>query len=375
LIILILEVSNLPYTMLRLIGLFFIIGLVAVNDYYRTRIMDRSKSKYSDFSIVLSIMLIGFLGQMAHTDFTKLYVYLTLPEIVQVQIKKRNNWLIGVVFFLFCILYFSKPTINMESVSNVMKSFIYTDFIPFWSIYLISYLYLNLLNNKRKIEGLNQELLEKIDQLQTYAEKVKELARFEERQRISQQLHDMLGHSLIALKLHLEVALNLVDKDAERSKEVLQKSEKIIDQSFLELKATVNELNSRPNTDDLFENFEEMALRFSLIEKIRVSYTIEKEVNDLDLQYKKMIIDVSREAITNSFKHGESTSVLIKVFKEKSMLKLLITNNGRIPKEIVASNGLIGMKKRVSDLNGNIIFIPGSEEGFRIEIAVPLKEK
>lgn len=117
-------------------------------------------------------------------------------------------------------------------MTAVLKSVVYTDVIPFWSIFFISYLHLNLLNNKKQIESLNRELIEKVEQLQKYPDKVKEVSTLQERQRISQKLHDMLGHSLVALKLHLEAAVSIIDADTIQTKTVLEKFQRIIDQSF-----------------------------------------------------------------------------------------------------------------------------------------------
>lgn len=375
LIILSLEVLNSSYNFVNIVGLFIILSMVAANDFYRTRVIDRNGKKiWTNFSILLSVLLIGLLGQLIGTDFTKLYVYLTIPEIVQIQLKKKNKWLSLVTFFLFCFFYIKMISVDSNSLSGVLKSFIYTDFIPFWSVFLISYLHLNLLYNNQKINSLNSELIEKVDQLKSYSEEIKEISTLQERQRISQQLHDMLGHSLVALKLHLEAASNIIDEDIEQAKKVLKKSEEIIDQSFLELKAIVNELNNESGKDSLSTVLEEMALRFSLIDKLTVSYSIETDIDGLANPYKEMILNISREAITNSLKHGQSTNAAIRIAEKRSILTLVIVNNGYAPKELIASNGLNGMKKRVLDLGGDIQFISGKTEGLTIKVAVPLKE-
>lgn len=375
LIRLFLEVSNLPYTFVNLAGLHTIVWVVGANDFYRTRVIDRNRNgKWANISLLLSILMIGGLSQIIDTDFTRLYVYLSIPEIVQIQLKKKNKWLILVVFIFFCLLYIKTISFNSESVTAVLKSFVYTDVIPFWSIFFISYLHLNLLNNKKQIESLNTELIEKVDQLQRYSEKVKEISTLQERQRISQQLHDMLGHSLVALKLHLEAAVSIIDTDTVQTKTVLEKSQRIIDQSFLELKETVNELNKGTGTGSLSEILEEMALRFSLIDHLEVTFSIEINVDDLADPYKEMIVNISREAITNSLKHGQSSKVNISIAKEKNMLTLLIKNNGLVPKEIVASTGVNGMRKQVSELKGDIQFLPGKMEGLTIKINVPIEE-
>lgn len=87
-----------------------------------------------------------------------------------------------------------------------------------------------------------------------------------------------------------------------------------------------------------------------------------------------MILNISREAITNSLKHGQSTNAAIRIAEKRSILTLVIVNNGYAPKELIASNGLNGMKKRVLDLGGDIQFISGKTEGLTIKVAVPLKE-
>lgn len=92
LIILFLEISNLPYTFIKLTGFYNIVGVVGANDFYRTRVIDRNRNgKWTNISLLFSVLMIGVLSQVIDTDFTKLYVYLTIPEIVQIQMKKKIN--------------------------------------------------------------------------------------------------------------------------------------------------------------------------------------------------------------------------------------------------------------------------------------------
>jgi signal transduction histidine kinase len=61
-----------------------------------------------------------------------------------------------------------------------------------------------------------EELLAEVErahrQLQVYAERVAELAATEERNRIAREIHDSLGHALIAITLQLEKALVYQEK-------------------------------------------------------------------------------------------------------------------------------------------------------------------
>lgn len=77
---------------------------------------------------------------------------------------------------MFCLLYIKMAPFDSDFFEDSLKLVIYTDSIPFWSIFMIFYLYLNVLYNKRKLKKLNTEWIEKIDQLQKYADKVKEVS-------------------------------------------------------------------------------------------------------------------------------------------------------------------------------------------------------
>ena len=71
---------------------------------------------------------------------------------------------------------------------------------------------------KNKIEDLNKELKNANITLKQYSAKIEELTIAKERTTIAQELHDSIGHSLIALKMNLEYAENVVELQPDKGK-------------------------------------------------------------------------------------------------------------------------------------------------------------
>ncbi|HCD07543.1 MAG TPA: sensor histidine kinase [Lactobacillus sp.] len=283
-----------------------------------------------------------------------------------------------IIQFIIYFSFFTIPTIKNYDFSS-WKTYIALIFSPytiqFWSTYLISYLYLNLLEKNRAIDGLNKELMTKVEQLQDYSNQIKELTLIEERQRISQNLHDMLGHSLIGLRLHLDALNQFIDTDPKKSHQILDKSKGIIDHSLVELRETVNELKETKELADLNSALEELGNSISVTDKVKVNLQKYFDVNRLDISVKDLIYKTSQEFITNSIKHGQSSLITIKLRLKNQTLIFNLSNNGLDDNNIVASNGLKGIEHRVKNLNGTVSFSSNQPSGFKTDITIPIGVK
>ncbi|KRK43274.1 hypothetical protein IV63_GL000157 [Companilactobacillus crustorum] len=232
-----------------------------------------------------------------------------------------------------------------------------------------------MLEKNRAIDGLNKELMTKVEQLQDYSNQIKELTLIEERQRISQNLHDMLGHSLIVLRLHLDALNQFIDTDPKKSHQILDKSKGIIDHSLVELRETVNELKETKELADLNSALEELGNSISVTDKVKVNLQKYFDVNRLDISVKDLIYKTSQEFITNSIKHGQSSLITIKLRLKNQTLIFNLSNNGLDANNIVASNGLKGIEHRVKNLNGTVSFSSNQPSGFKTDITIPIGVK
>lgn len=334
--------------------------------------------KFTEYFSYFVFLILGIIQLFIQQSFLIIYYYVLVVTTAEYTIKQNPKPIhIIVIQFIIYFSYFVIPrslNFNYHSWVGYVQVILSPYTVQFWSTYLISYLYLNLLTKNRAIDSLNKELITKVDQLQDYSSKIKELTLIEERQRISQNLHDMLGHSLIGLRLHLDALNQVIDTNPEKSHQILDKSKDIIDHSLVELRETVNELKETKELADLQSALDELKNSISVTEEVKVDLKTYFNVNKLDIAVKDLIYKTSQEFITNSIKHGHSSLITIKLRLIDNKMTFNLSNNGLDAKNIVASNGINGIKNRVEKLNGQVNFSNNKPSGFKTDITIPIGE-
>lgn len=358
-----------------------VFGLLIVAIFCITSVRKRilkepqKKSLLAELLIYLSLMIAGVIGIATHAMVAQIYYYVVLVEIVRLFVFQQRWRALWIEFILYLGFFSVDSFVAVHSWNTFFDTLFYPIILPFWSVFIISYLNLKVRNNRQTVESLNEELLEKVEELQAYSDRVKELTLIEERQRISQSLHDMLGHSLIGLKLHLDAANQLVEENPKQVHQILEKSNFIIEESLVELRGTVNELNEVRELVDLQNALENLRQSISVSNQVELRYDFSFPVNSLDIELKELIYKTCQEAITNSIKHGKSSQVWIQIKKNADLLSVVISNNGLGVTAIKPSYGLEGIQTRVAKFAGEVHFGSPNGRGFVIDITIPLEVK
>ena len=110
---------------------------------------------------------------------------------------------------------------------------------------------------------------------------------------------------------------------------------------------------------------------------IKSKLTISPSELDLPDNLKVTVFRLFQETCTNVARHSQATELEIKINIVNSKLIMEIKDNGiGIKKEQIndhKSFGIIGMKERLNNINGKIIFKSGTNKGTTVKIEVPLK--
>lgn len=204
--------------------------------------------------------------------------------------------------------------------------------------------------DKITIRKLNEELLEQNKKLKEYSEQVEVLILEKERNRVAQELHDSLGHYLMAISMHLNMLEKV--KDEEKRDVVFLKTKELVKESIRELRETVYKLKEEANISfkNRIENLEE-----NFKDEVKFINNIDAEFEKESEEIKEALYITIKECITNGLKHGSSTEFVIDI-KVKVNIVFEIKNNGISPKEIKMSNGLLGIRKRIENINGWVLF-------------------
>ncbi len=111
-----------------------------------------------------------------------------------------------------------------------------------------------------------------------------------ERNRVAQEIHDNLGHSLVALNMNLDVISNILDKDMEKSKELIDKCQDLTQDSMDNLRYAVYALRDENISQGLIKSIEKLVHNIEDENKLKININIDKEIENYSPEYKKFIV-------------------------------------------------------------------------------------
>jgi signal transduction histidine kinase len=190
-------------------------------------------------------------------------------------------------------------------------------------------------------------------------------SRVAERLRIARELHDAVGHRLVALSLNLERAGHQTGED----REAIAMAQSLARRLLTDLGEIVDTLG-RTERLDLRRSLEE------LIEEIprpRVHLDLPADLAVEDPELAHLLLRCCQEIVTNSAKHAQAENLWLDVVQEAGTIEVRARDDGRGAAEVAAGRGLAGMRERLERAGGRLEVATRPGRGFAVEALVPLR--
>jgi signal transduction histidine kinase len=196
-----------------------------------------------------------------------------------------------------------------------------------------------------------------------------------ERQRLSREIHDGIGQSLIAHKLRLESLLYMEDVQIKDQIRVLKDQFNI---TIDEIRRISN--NLMPSVLEVFGIT--LALKNLCEEteehgKLEILFQTTGELEKINTRIKTYLYRIAQEALNNILKHSGAKEVTFTLSRSKDMITFILRDDGKgFDVEDAAfekGNGLHNMRERVALMQGTINIMSSPGEGTSIIINVPVK--
>ena len=204
----------------------------------------------------------------------------------------------------------------------------------------------------------------------------------DERQRLSQELHDELGQSLTAIKV--------MAATAERSQtggraDIKQSTDAIIsvcDHLMTVVRSMMHQLHPLVLTELGLKATMEDLLNHWAIRNPALKLTIDcpDEVDALDSKITIQVFRIVQECLTNIMRHAQANEAMISLQIVQSSasgkaLRLHVTDDGQgcAAEMIKTGFGLLGMRERVNSLGGELTIQTGPQQGMSITASIPLQ--
>lgn len=173
----------------------------------------------------------------------------------------------------------------------------------------------------------------------------------DERNRMARDVHDVLGHSLTAIILKVELTKRLLDgvessdtehgERLESSRAQLSELESISRSALAEIRSTVGGLRT-------VELGSEITMARTVLADAGVDLLVTGNVSAVSETKRQVLAWVLREAVTNIVRHAEATTCHIELAPGPEQVLLRITDDGVGMAGQGEGNGLRGLRERVA---------------------------
>lgn len=228
---------------------------------------------------------------------------------------------------------------------------------------------------------LMEDLARREEQVRRLAEHMLHVEEME-RRRISRELHDEAGQSLLCIRLQMELLEQSIPEEQSEWRSKLGEARDLTERTILEMRRLIAALSPAVlESLGLGAALRQLVNRFRRLHPCRMRLHLAR-IGGLSQQIEIIVYRLVQECCNNIGKHSQANNVNISVTSADGMLKLVVDDNGvgfNVTEALAKreSFGLSGMRERVALLGGrfDVQSNPGAgkrERGTRIAIELPI---
>lgn len=246
-----------------------------------------------------------------------------------------------------------------------------------WAMLVVFMLYINHLTLTSQERGrLIAELEAAKAQLEAAQQQEAELAVLRERERLARDLHDSLGHALVALSVQLEAIQRLYRVDPEAASAQVEEMKTLARSSMDDLRRSLAGLRA-PGLEEraLRPALQALCVDFGQHSGLEVTCQVDEGAESLRPPLAEALWRVAQEALTNVERHAQARTVQVSLECEPRSATLRVADDGvGLPDGAEARPdrfGLRGMRERVEGLGGTLA-LRGDRGGTIVEATLPV---
>ncbi|ODG92316.1 MULTISPECIES: histidine kinase [Bacillaceae] len=312
------------------------------------------------FLLIISICLIVYSNLKIQPLFL-LLLPMSILELVSYFTSKK--W-IGCFLALFPICYLSN---SLQPIYGLISLF---SFIVFSLVNLYNTRLRFKEDQIDKMRSTIQKLSKKINNHNEFIEQSEYTFKLEERNRISQEIHDKIGHSMTGALYQMEAAKHLMSTNQDKALELLQNAINISKDGIENIRLTLK--NMKPPTEQMGIHHMKLFIdEFSAKHDLKTLFVYKGNLDLITPIQWKVIQENVVEALTNTMKYANATEVSLEIHVMNKMIKTNVKDNGKGKVKIKKGLGIIGMEERTVAINGKIIV--DGHDGFSVTTLLPIQ--
>ena len=354
--------------------------------------------QYQNSSILSVIFILLFI---INNNIRIFYFKSDLEKIISILIELALIPIAQLKFGGYILIYLIGAIIDIFAIRNEVVKYIYAgiiiiiatsislgnnkeagfiNFIIISGLYIllsyISRLYSTKLEAQKlydKLKESEEKLIEVNKELEGYVDTIEEITLLKERNRISREIHDSVGHALSTAMIQLTAMEAIAEKENSAIKDSIKKLRNFINDSFQDVKRAVRELKP-----DQYENYkgimrlQDICKNFQKMTGVEVKVIISKGQWNLSTRQVSHLYRITQEVLSNSLKHGKASTIKVIMNFTDSEFIISFSDDGIGTDKIVESGvGLKSIKERAEEIEATVDMRSASGKGFFVKIVVP----
>lgn len=205
--------------------------------------------------------------------------------------------------------------------------------------------------------------------LEDYSKKVEQLSQLEERNRISREIHDTVGHRLTGVLMQLDASIRVNGLDREKGRDMLTSVRDNLSSCIDILRQTVRSM--QPGGGNRASSIRQMLEDFSRDTGVKIQFEVRGNQVKLYPSAEITLYRNAQEAVTNAVRHGRAKNIAVRLDYEPNQVIMTVSDDGIGCTDMVKGMGIGGMEERAGLLGGRIEITSG--RSFGIRTFLPLK--
>lgn len=339
------------------------------------------------FIYAINFQLRYFQLNRANLRFISLLFDVIFMVILYVRVDLFSIFAVSIYIFDIFYLCSKKQAFFLQGIFSVLFFVIASlygllfgigDVLSVLFLSLLCFSYSSQTQKSRRVEENNYQLMQQVNELEKnkevmeqYMGSMRELYTLRERNRISRELHDSVGHSLSTIIIQLGAISSIAKKSNPQIAEMSDALRAFSTRSMQQVREQLSEMKPEQfNRNQLFVAIDEMLVDYQENTRIRVNFGISEQKWHLSERQELLLYRVIQEFLSNSAKYAEATRINIFLHFNEEHLILTLKDNGRGAEKIVPHLGLLSIKERVAEVKGELKINTSPGNGFQMQVMI-----
>lgn len=211
------------------------------------------------------------------------------------------------------------------------------------------------------------------------AERSRELAVVEERNRIAREIHDTVAQALTGVIVQLQAAQDALKKGLpDEADQNLRNATELARDGLGETRRTVSGLRSRAlEANDLCMAAENVVKRITAGTQLEATFVVKGVPQPLPSEWDEGVLRIVQESLTNVLRHAEATRFTAELAYDRENLRVTLRDDGCgfDPSRTHAGFGLLGIQERVAKMGGRLAMSSEGGKGTMTVLVLPIASR